>query len=185
MTGEVQPSLPDSMIAQTTLPSTTITRSWPAGSNRRARAARDSGTNSLAHTIAAATIGTLTQKTERQPKAPTRAPPRTGPRTSASPVIEPNVPMALARSTGWGNALTMIAIATGFSIAAPTACSPRAAISQPAPGARPHSSEPAEDGEAGLEDPPAADPVGGGPGQDQETGQHQGVRVNRPLQAGH
>ena len=36
----------------------------------------------------------------------------------------------------------MIAIATGLSIVPPTACSARAAISQPMPGARPHSSEP-------------------------------------------
>ena len=43
----------------------------------------------------------------------------------------------------------------------------------------------AEGGQADLEDAPAADPVGGGPGQHQEAGQHQGVRVNRPLQAGH
>ena len=50
--------------------------------------------------------------------------------------------MALARSAGSGNVLAMIAIATGLSIVPPTACSARAAISQPMPGARPHSSEP-------------------------------------------
>lgn len=50
--------------------------------------------------------------------------------------------MALARSAGPGNVLAMIAIDTGLSIVPPTACSARAAISQPMLGARPHSSEP-------------------------------------------
>ncbi len=41
-----------------------------------------------------------------------------------------------------------------------------------------------ERGQADLEDAAPADPVGGGAGQHQEAGQHQGVRVHRPLQAG-
>ncbi len=124
------------------LPSTRTTRIWPTGSNRRARAARDSGTNSAVHTIAADTIGTLIQKMECQPKPSARAPPRIGPSASDRPVIEPNTPMALARSAGSRNVVATIAIATGLSIVPPTACSARAAISQPMPGARPHSSEP-------------------------------------------
>src|SRR6266568_7893159 len=99
ITSEVQPNLLDSMIAKTTLPSITVTRVWPTGSNRRARAARDSGTNSAVHTIAAATIGTLIQKMERQPKLSTRAPPRIGPSASDRPATAPKTPMALARST--------------------------------------------------------------------------------------
>ena len=142
MTGEVQPSPLDSMMANTTQPSSMTISTWPTGSNRRARAARDSGTNSAAHTIAAATIGTLTQKMERQPRPSTRAPPRIGPSASARPDTEPNTPIALARSPGSGNVLATIAIATGLSIVPPTACSARAAIRAPMPGARPHSSEP-------------------------------------------
>ena len=90
------------------------------------------------HTIAAATIGTLIQKMECQPKPSTRAPPRIGPSASDRPDIEPNTPMALARSAGSGNVVAMIAIATGLSIVPPTACIARAAISQPMLGARPH-----------------------------------------------
>ncbi len=142
MTGEVQPSLPDSMIAATRPPRTPIIRTWPTGSNRRALAARDSGTNSAAHTMAATTIGTLTQKMARQPRPSTRTPPRIGPSARARPDIEPNTPMARARSAGSGKVLAVIASATGLSIVPPTAWSARAAISQPMPGARPHSSEP-------------------------------------------
>jgi hypothetical protein len=142
MTGEVQPSLADSMIADTTLLSTPMTRTCPTGSNLRARAARDCGTNSAVHTIAAATIGTLTQKMARQPTPPTKAPPRIGPSASARPDTEPNTPMALARSARPGNVVATIDIATGLSIVPPAPCSTRAAISQPMPGASPHSSEP-------------------------------------------
>ena len=45
--------------------------SWPAGSNRRARGARDSGTNRAVSTIAASTTGTLIQKIDRQPTVST------------------------------------------------------------------------------------------------------------------
>jgi len=78
----------------------------------------------------------------RQPRPSTRAPPRIGPSASARPDTEPNTPIAFARSAGSGNVLATIAIATGFSIVPPAAWSTRAAISQPMPGARPHSSEP-------------------------------------------
>src|SRR5215813_5090193 len=103
------------------LPSTRSTSTWPTGSNRRARAARDSGTNNAAPTIAAATIGTLTQKMKRQPKPSTRAPPRIGPSPSAKPDTEPNTPMALARSARAGNVVATIDIATGLSIVPPPA----------------------------------------------------------------
>ena len=125
-----------------TLPSTSTTRPWPTGSNRRARAARDSGTNSTVATSAAATIGTLIQKTARQPSPSTSAPPKIGPSASARPDTAPNTPIARARSAGTVNVAAMIAIATGLSIVPPAACSARAAISQPMPGARPHSSDP-------------------------------------------
>src|SRR5262245_48993493 len=142
MIGEVQPQVLDSMIAKTRLPNARITRVWPTGSNRRARAARDSGTNKAVQTIAAATIGTLTQKIERQPKLSTRTPPTIGPSPSDSPETEANTPIARARSAGSRNVLTTIAIATGLSIVPPTACTTRAAISHPMLGARPHSIEP-------------------------------------------
>jgi len=93
-------------------------------------------------TIAAATIGTLIQKTDRQPTPSTRAPPRIGPSPSDRPDTAPNTPMALARSARSGKVAATIASATGLSIVPPAACSARAAISHPMLGARPHSSEP-------------------------------------------
>ncbi len=92
--------------------------------------------------MATATTGTLTQKMARQPKPSTRAPPRTGPSASDRPDTEPNTPIALARSAGSGNVLAVMAMATGLSMVPPAACTARAAISQPMPGARLHSSEP-------------------------------------------
>ena len=130
------------MIEKTTPPRTMIIRTCPTGSNRRARVARDSGTNSRVRTIAATTIGTLTQKIACQPTPSTSTPPRIGPSASARPDIEPKTPMALARAAGSGNVVATIAIATGLSIVPPTACSARAAISHSMLGARPHSSEP-------------------------------------------
>ena len=47
-----------------------------------------------------------------------------------------------------------------------------------------HRAEP-EHGETDLKDAPTANPVGGGSGQHEESRQHQRVRVDRPLQAGH
>ena len=87
-------------------------------------------------------IGTLIQKIARQPIVWVSAPPTMGPRAIDSPTTAPHMPMARARSRGSVNTLVMIDIATGLSIDPPTACTARAATSQPRPGARLHSSEP-------------------------------------------
>jgi len=42
-----------------------------------------------------------------------------------------------------------------------------------------------EGGQPDLEDPAPPEPVGGGSGQDEETGDDHGIGVHRPLQAGH
>jgi hypothetical protein len=75
-----------------------------------------------------------------------------------------------------------IAIATGLSIVPQTAWTARAAISQPMLGrqAAQQRAEP-EGGQADLEDASTADPVGGGPGQDQEAGQHQESAASAEL----
>ncbi len=84
----------------------------------------------------------LIQKMERQPAEVTSTPPSTGPSARLTPTTPPQMPMALARSAGSWNVLTMIDIATGLSIDPPTACSPRNAINQPRLGATLHSREP-------------------------------------------
>jgi hypothetical protein len=94
--------------------------------------------------MAAMPTGMLIQNTLRQPAESTRAPPTIGPTATDRPNIEPQTPIALARSAGSVNTLVTIARATGLSMLPPTACSPRKAISQPSPGASEHASEPRE-----------------------------------------
>ena len=60
------------------------------------------------------------------------------------PNIAPHTPIARARSRGSWKTLRMIDMATGLSIAPPTAWSARKAISQFRLGARAHSSDPSE-----------------------------------------
>jgi hypothetical protein len=84
----------------------------------------------------------VTQKIERHPTPLTSRPPMTGPAARLSPATDPHSPIAFARPAGSVNVLTMIDIATGLSIDAPTACSPRNAISHPSDGAILHSNDP-------------------------------------------
>ena len=122
--------------------SSTITSSCPAGSKRRARGARDSGTKRAVSTRTASTTGTFSQNTDRQPTTSTRRPPTNGPNAIDRPITPPHTPIALARSARSVKTLVMIDMATGFSIEPPIACTARKPISQPVLGARLHSSEP-------------------------------------------
>ncbi len=63
-------------------------------------------------------------------------------------MTDPHTPTARARSRRPVNTLTMIDMATGLSMEPPTACRARKPISQPAPGARPHSSELSENSDS-------------------------------------
>src|SRR5215813_4692208 len=161
-------------------------RTWPTGSTRRGRAARDSGTTSAVSTMAAIPTGMFTQKMPRHPVVATSTPPSTGPSAMLRPNTAPHTPSALARSRSSVNVFAMMDKATGLSIDPPMACTARNAISQPRPGARLHSrGADGEGGQARLERAPPADPVPGGARQYQETRDHQRVGVHRPLQAGH
>jgi hypothetical protein len=131
------------MIPNVTPDSSTIISSWPAGSNRRARGARDSGTNRPVSTTTATTTGTFSQKIDRQPTASTNAPPSSGPRAMDRPITPPHTPIAFARSARSVKTFVMIDMATGLSIEPPTACRARNVMSHPVVGARLHSSDPA------------------------------------------
>jgi hypothetical protein len=85
----------------------------------------------------------LTQKIARQPTVSMRAPPIRGPSAIATPCTLPHTPIARARACGSVNTLTMIDIATGFSIAPPIACRTRHATRSSIVGAKLHESEPA------------------------------------------
>ena len=60
----------------------------------------------------------------------------------AMPATAPQMPIARVLSRDCVKVLVMIAIATGFSIEPPRACSTRNATSQPMLGARPQASDP-------------------------------------------
>ena len=110
------------------------------------------------------------------------APPTTGPTVAASPVTPPKTPIAQPRRSG-GNAAFSSASASGMIIAAPAPCTARAAISQPTPGASAHAAEAArEQGQAGGEQPPPAEPVAERRGGHQQHGEAQRVGVDRPLE---
>ena len=117
--GEPQPRPGASMNAEVRLVSKMMTSTWPTGSTRRARGARDSGTNRAVSAIAARPIGMLMRNTARQLNG-TSTPPSTGPRARLTPNTAPQIPIALARSTGSSKVLRMIDMATGLSIEAPT-----------------------------------------------------------------
>jgi hypothetical protein len=86
----------------------------------------------------------LIKKIGRHPIAETTVPPTIGPRASDTPNTAPHTPTACARSRGSLKVFVMIDIATGLSIAPPTAWSTRKATSSPTVGARLHSSEASE-----------------------------------------
>ena len=119
-----------------------IISTWPSGSILRGCGAFDSGTNLWVRKIAAIPTGMLIQKTERQSIGCTRMPPTSGPPAMLTPATPPHQPIARARSRGSVKTLVTIDIATGFSIAPPTAWIMRKAISQPSPGAIEQSAEP-------------------------------------------
>lgn len=121
-----------------------ITSGWPTGSSRRGRGARDSGTNRAASASATSATGRLTRKIARQEMAETSVPPSTGPRAIEMPNMAAKTPIACARSRGSSNTLRTIDMATGVSIAPPTAWSTRKATSSSRLGASAHSSDPSE-----------------------------------------
>ena len=114
----------------------------------------------------------------------TRTPPTTGPSAMETPTTAPQIPTAWARSRGLVKVLVMIDIATGFSIDPPTAWTMRKTMRVSRSGATLQSSEPA----ANVVSPMtkvrrAPEAVGRRTGDHQEAGQHEGVGVDRPLEA--
>ena len=82
----------------------------------------------------------LTKKTERQLVAATRTPPRAGPVAAAMPPAAPQSAVAVARCSS-GNSGSSSASDVGTRIAAPAACTTRAATSTSTDGASPQTAE--------------------------------------------
>ena len=85
--------------------------------------------------IASRPIGTFSQKIHSQSMPSTTSPPMNGPLATARPVTALKMPIAVPRRSG-GKAALRRARASGSTIAPPTPCTVRAAMSQPASGAR-------------------------------------------------
>ena len=86
-------------------------------------------------------MGTLSQKIHCQERPSTTAPPTTGPRATARPLTPPQMPSARPRRAG-DTAPDRIVSVSGVTIAPPTPCRARAAISQPMLGASAAAAEP-------------------------------------------
>ncbi len=101
---------------------------------------RDSRTLVSASPSVGRPSATPSQKIACQPKLSTSSPPTSGPAANASPMTAPHVPIARARAEP-SNSCTSSASEAGKSIAAPSPCSARAAISSPDDHASAHSAD--------------------------------------------
>ena len=123
------------------------------------------------------------KKIERHPTEVTSTPPTTGPRAMETPTTAPQIPTAWARSRGMVKVFVMIDMATGFSIEPPIGLDhakddERAEVGGEAAEQRPGG----EGAQPDDEGPPPPEAIGGRAGDHQEAGQHQRVRVHRPLE---
>ena len=153
----------------------------PARSSRRAgpwlsaSRARASGTS-------VTPIGTLIQKIQCHEAACTTAPPTSGPSATAIPLTPDQTPSAIPRRSG-GKASASSVSVSGVTIAAPTPCVARAAISRPIDGA---SAAAAEDSvnsaDPDHEHPSAAVAVAERCAGQQQHGVGEHVGVHGPLE---
>ena len=87
--------------------------------------------------------GTLTKKIHSQPRYSVSTPPSSTPAAAPLPATAPQIPKALFRSAPpCRKAVLMIASVAGETIAPPSPCSARKAISQAPLSAKPHISDP-------------------------------------------
>ena len=124
----------------------------------------------------------LTKKIQLQPMRSVRIPPTIGPIASESAETPAQMPIAVPRCRA-GKVAVMIDSVAGFSSAAPTPCTLRAAISEPALPARPHHSEAAvKIDEPDDEDPAPPEQVGELSAGEEQDAERQRVGVDHPLE---
>ena len=144
---------------------------WSAGSSRNV-ASSDS-----------ATIGRLTNSTQRQPGPSASRPPRETP--TAAPIAEmpPQMPSAVLRSLPSVNVVVRIESAAGAMIAAPIPCAMRALINRPWLCATPTGQRAdREPNQSGDENPPTAQQVRCTTAKQQEAPVGEEVAAGDPLQ---
>ena len=108
---------------------------------RSGRSARLSRTSTGVTAMTAAPTGTLTKKIHGQLKALVSAPPSSTPAAPPLPATAPQIPSARLRSRPSWKVVVRIERAAGESMAAPSPCRLRNAISERSDQARPSSSE--------------------------------------------
>src|SRR5829696_6037599 len=127
-TGSVQPRGVASMIPYTRVTSIAIERLAPRRSNAPGRGSRLSGTSANPATMAATTIGTLSQNTELQENHSSSRPPTNGPSPMPTPAIADQMPIALPRSSRGKTSMITDSVA-GMIIAPPMPIAARSTIS--------------------------------------------------------
>jgi len=129
-----------------------------------------------------APTGTLTKKIHSQPAYFVRMPPKSTPAAAPLPPIAPQMPSALLRSEPSSNVVVMIASVAGDTIAAPTPCTARAAISTPIEPARPQTMRrKRKQRHPDHEHPAATEEISCSPAQQQEPAERDRVGVDDPL----
>ena len=182
ITGSVQPLLGASMIDATSAPRPTIDSPAPTTSMRGRCGFRDVGTRNRPAMSATITIGTLTMNTDPHQKWSSRKPPATGPSATAMPATPDQIPIASARSRASVNTLVRIDSVAGMISAAPIPMTAGPDERRDPTRERGGRRRPAEDHQAEGEGAPAPEPVTQAAGGEQQPGEHQGVRVDHPLE---
>src|SRR3954471_8371181 len=179
---DVQPSEGASMIAQTKAIRPAPERTAPVQSMRTARGPRASGMTRRPTRIATAQSGTLTMKIDPHQNRSSRTPPRTGPIATPRPAVAAQMPMAVARSRGSAKTLSTMDSVAGMMNAAPAPISARSAISSPTPPAKAAAAEAKPEHRQRREQRPApSEAIAEGAGQEQQTGEREGVGADHPL----
>ena len=175
---------PLSMSAQQSDARPTAASTAPIPSSGSCESARDSGTWRTVIATATTASGTLMRNTHRHENASINQPPTNGPTALATPASPAHAPIARPRSTSW-NAEPMIARLPGTSSAPAAPWNARAIASTVASDASAHATDASgERHEPGEEDPAAAEAVAERAAEEQERGERDEVRVERPLQTG-
>ena len=136
-----QPSAWPRISAKISAVSAAVTSAVPTQSARPPAGSRDSRSRATPPANAAAPMGRLMKKMDRQPSASVSAPPASGPIAVAPPIVAPNAPSARARAAPENSARSS-GVPVANSTAPPTPCSARNSSSAIAVGASAHASDP-------------------------------------------
>ena len=127
-------------------------------------------------------IGTLIQKIHCHDRPSITAPPTSGPRATARPPMPPHAPSARPRRSAGTAALRIVSV-SGATMAPPRPCSARAATSASIDGASAASADAAVKIPRPIDEhAPPPEPVTERGAGEQEDGERQRVRVDRPLE---